>query len=729
MKTYKHSLVATLFCLSFNALLQADEPHRLQSMTIISSTAPKSIYEIPASVWYIDGEEIEKEYKQGQSLSNILASKIPALDLSSDGRTNYGQNLRGRGMLVMIDGVSLNSARKISRQLDSIDPFNIDHIEVLSGASSVYGTGASGGIINIITKNAKSDKLEFESFAGLTSGLNSSEDFDYKLAQSISGGNEFVKGRFGIVYGETKARYDGKKDLIVPDITQGSLQYNKNIDIIGSLNIKPSDKENLNILAQYYNSEQDMPSGIYFGENLSGILNRKPNLIYPKKGFMSDRQAKTTRKMLNASYDISDILGGQTLYSQLSYRDEKLNFLPFPRGSFFSASSQKTDVMSAKLALSKQFTPLALTYGLSGYIEDFTSNQMIMDPRLSAKTGGLSNKKLAIIGRYPNTQISSLALFVQGDYDINDKLALSGGYRYQYMKNTIDDFVGVDEQSKIAIGRGKSADMIRGEENDYGINLFNLGLTYKMSQNSSIWANFSQGFDLPDPARYYGNGVYERKADKNGHYKLKSVYDVKLRGIKTNSYEIGARYSDGVLDMQGSIYYTFSDKSVQIKTDKTNFRIYEKDEDNKIYGAEVLASYFLTNQFQIGASAHLVKSQIKANGKWKDLSVMLASPSKMTSWASWQDDNFALKVASKTLFDLDDSINNKIDGYTTLDLSASYKIGKGTLSFGIENLLNKDYTTIWGQRAQALYGSFAPKKIFDFKGRGRAFTLSYNIKY
>ncbi|MEX0633597.1 hypothetical protein M8494_22330 [Serratia ureilytica] len=38
--------------------------------------------------------------------------------------------------------------------MDSIDPFNIDHIEVISGATSLYGGGSTGGLINIVTKKA-----------------------------------------------------------------------------------------------------------------------------------------------------------------------------------------------------------------------------------------------------------------------------------------------------------------------------------------------------------------------------------------------------------------------------------------------------------------------------------------------------------------------------------------------------------------------------------------------
>ncbi len=61
--------------------------------------------------------------------------------------------MRGRSALVMIDGVSLNSIRAISRQLDAIDPFNIERIEVLSGASSIYGGNATGVLSILLQKH------------------------------------------------------------------------------------------------------------------------------------------------------------------------------------------------------------------------------------------------------------------------------------------------------------------------------------------------------------------------------------------------------------------------------------------------------------------------------------------------------------------------------------------------------------------------------------------------
>ena len=92
----------------------------------------------------IERAEIEQQVQGGKEIKDVLAQLIPGMDVSR-GRTNYGMNLRGRSMMVMVDGVRLNSSRSDSRQLDSIDPFNIDRIEVISGATSLYGGGSTGG--------------------------------------------------------------------------------------------------------------------------------------------------------------------------------------------------------------------------------------------------------------------------------------------------------------------------------------------------------------------------------------------------------------------------------------------------------------------------------------------------------------------------------------------------------------------------------------------------------
>ncbi len=261
-------------------------------------------------------------------MSQILAQEVPSLDVSTEGRTNYGQNLRGRPMLVMIDGVSMKSARSISRQLDSIDPFNIERIEVLSGATAIYGAGATGGVVNIITKKAESQELQFESFVSGQSGFNSSEDGDFKVAQSVSGGNDKVRGRASVVYGKTQAFYDANGKMIVPDTTQGSSQFNEVLDTMGSLTFDVSQSKSVNLLAQYYSNQQKSPYGLNFGTYSNGKYANGNNPTV-SSGHSSDREQGTKRVLLNAEYADNEFYGGQQLLAQVSFRSEDYTFAPY----------------------------------------------------------------------------------------------------------------------------------------------------------------------------------------------------------------------------------------------------------------------------------------------------------------------------------------------------------------------------------------------------------------
>lgn len=86
--------------------------------------------------------------------ATVLAKTVPGMADSSRTMTDYGQTLRGRGVLVLVDGIPLNTNRDSSRNLANIDPASIERVEVLRGSSSIYGAGATGGIVSITTRPA-----------------------------------------------------------------------------------------------------------------------------------------------------------------------------------------------------------------------------------------------------------------------------------------------------------------------------------------------------------------------------------------------------------------------------------------------------------------------------------------------------------------------------------------------------------------------------------------------
>lgn len=354
---------------------------------------------------------------------------------------------------------------------------------------------------------------------------------------------------------------------------------------------------------------------------------------------------------------------------------------------------------------------------------------MFFDLAQASASGGLNNKKIYTTGRYPSYDITNLAVFLQSGYDINNLFTLNGGVRYQYTENKIDDFIGYAQQRQIAAGKATSADAIPGGSVDYDNFLFNAGLLMHITERQQAWLNFSQGVKLPDPGKYYGRGIYG--AAVNGHLPLTksvNVSDSKLEGVKVDSYELGWRFTGNNLRTQIAAYYSISDKSVVANKDLT---ISVVDDKRRIYGVEGAVDYLIPDtDWSTGVNFNVLKTESKVNGTWQKYDVKTASPSKATAYIGWAPDPWSLRVQSTTSFDVSDAQGYKVDGYTTVDLLGSYQLPVGTLSFSIENLFDRDYTTVWGQRAPLYYSpGYGPASLYDYKGRGRTFGLNYSVLF
>lgn len=699
-------------------------------MVVSASRSHRSVAEMAQTTWIIEQDEIEQQVQGGKELKEVLAQLIPGMDVSSQGRTNYGMNMRGRSMMVMVDGVRLNSSRSDSRQLDAIDPFNIERIEVISGATSLYGGGSTGGLINIVTKKGQPG-TQAELQTGVKSGFNSHNDRDENVAAAVSGGDDKASGRLSVAYQRYGGWYDGKGNEAIIDNTQTGLQYSDRLDVMGTGTLNIDENQQLQLTTQYFKSESDGKHGLYLGENFSAVTGS--GRAYNSGSLDSDRLPGTERHLINVQYSNTDFFG-QDLVAQVYYRDESLTFYPFPtltrnRVSSIGASQQKTDFYGGKLTLNSQpVDALTLTYGVDADHETFDANQQFFDLNTAAQSGGMTLKNAYNVGRYPGYSITNLAPFLQSSYDI-DAITLSGGVRYQYTKNKVDDFVGYAQQQAIATGQANSADAVPGGSTDYNNLLFNAGILGRLTERQQVWFNFSQGFEIPDLAKYYGSGTYRLA---NGHYNLTNsvnVNDSKLDGIKVDSYELGWRYTGDNLRTQLAAYYSLSDKTISIN--KTDMTINLDDDKRRIYGVEGQVDYFFNDsEWSTGSNFNIIKSETRVEGKWEKLTIDSASPSKVSAWLNWAPGDWNLRVQSTQTFDVSDADGKKINGYNTVDLLGSYALPVGKLSVSVENLLDKDYTTVWGQRAPGLYSpTYGDAALYTYKGRGRTFGLNYSVLF
>ncbi len=139
----------------------------LDPVTVTATKTPHQVDEVPASVKVIGPEEIERRVPR--SVNDVLGD-VPGVDLSGGPRrSGLDVNIRGfdgQRVVTTIDGARQNfDAGHKGRFF--IDPDLLKQVEILKGpASTLYGSGAIGGVVAMRTKDA-SDFLE----AGETAAL------------------------------------------------------------------------------------------------------------------------------------------------------------------------------------------------------------------------------------------------------------------------------------------------------------------------------------------------------------------------------------------------------------------------------------------------------------------------------------------------------------------------------------------------------------------------------
>lgn len=105
------------------------------------------------------------EQFQARSMEELLAGLSPSLTFHDGSMGSHIQlnGLNNDYILILIDGKRMNGYVGGQNDLNLLNPANIERIEIVKGAaSSLYGSDAIAGVINIITKKHH-DKTEFTS--------------------------------------------------------------------------------------------------------------------------------------------------------------------------------------------------------------------------------------------------------------------------------------------------------------------------------------------------------------------------------------------------------------------------------------------------------------------------------------------------------------------------------------------------------------------------------------
>lgn len=149
------SLLSGVACMSYAQ--QSDAPFFLDQIVITATQGERNKRDAPASISVIDGEGLRQ--RPVNDLSDALAG-VPGVTIDGVGLGNRGVGLRGMDTdhtLVLVDGARISTSASAVAHSDYehgwIPAAAIDRVEVVRGPmSSLYGSEALGGVVNIITR-------------------------------------------------------------------------------------------------------------------------------------------------------------------------------------------------------------------------------------------------------------------------------------------------------------------------------------------------------------------------------------------------------------------------------------------------------------------------------------------------------------------------------------------------------------------------------------------------
>ncbi len=706
-KTLVTLLLATFAASSYGQALTREEEERLRAekaerIIITGQRTPKAVDKIPGAVTVVTPEEIAHTRALTEDATAVLARTVPGYSESSQAMSNTGETLRGRTALRLFDGIPQTSPlREGNRSGTFTDMGLIGRIEVINGPSASEGIGASGGIINYLSKVATKPGTE--------------------VTLSTRYTTQFEDDSGGYKVGLDAAHKSNNFDVLVAtSFIDRGMTYDANGRAIG-LNTSGSvaDSEAKNVFLKV---------GANFGTNyeqrLQATLSRFH--IVGKGRYVlvdGDRETGTTNTSVR----------GQPLGSKTEFNDFKQGVLAYTHDNLLGGDF-KMDVYKADQAMrfvveggSDRQDPLIAPLGTLLDQSEIASKkrgvrgswarQDLFVRGLELRLGldvveDESQQKLALTDRLwvPPMLYKSTAPWMQLSYDLGP-VTVSGGFRREDGELSVDTYTTTFFRNRVEVQGGTLS---------YKENLPNIGAIWRLPANWSVFAAYGKGFSLPNV------GIPLRNVNVPGQ-SVAGILD--LQAVVVDNKEVGFNWRGGRVNVGASYYQSESDFGVSLAIDPATNDFIMRRLPVDIKGFEATADLAITPTLKVGALYSRIRGKtVNSEGGPLDreMGVLDINPDKFGTWLSWKfTDRGELRLGSTTLFDRDinegKSGEEHTKGYTLFDLGVNYDLKRyGTLTLGVENVTNKFYILSWSQ-------------VVGFRnfwaGRGRVVSLSHTLKF
>jgi hemoglobin/transferrin/lactoferrin receptor protein len=676
------------------------EPILLGEIEISSFMVNRKMRELPIPLAVAESNSFRK--LSAMTLSNVLATE-PGVSMGSDGVWATGINIRGLSenrLVTMIDGNRVETASDLTASFSMVDVNDIERVEVVKGAqSSLFGTGAMGGIVSIITKDGH--------FAGkpYISG---------NLISGYASANKLLTGHAEVDAGSEKwyLRLSGTSnkadDIRTPEGILPNSQYASD-NITAKAGIKPFSGHILRV--QYQNnraSNVGIPGGAAF------------------PGPAEATYTHISRHLFSATYEMNNITDKFVLlklhyYTQYIQRDVSLipnsvTVTPLPSGTQRVTPELVLPVGNhlthgAQLQSTWNLTVKnTLIAGADVWSRKLTTERTKFIKSEVLNTAGVVIKTTNIVRGetpIPESTFGSAGIFLQDEtHLLNDRITLITGGRIDAVR--VDNEKCFDYDYLIVNGvrndtpPNQRITFPKGSESSVSWSA-NVGLLYKLQKEKDLTLNLARSFRAPsleERFKYIDLGNYVRLGDPGLLPESGYSADLGLRIWKPKfNFQIDAfvnRISNLIVETPGEFIYTLSTGTSESNTDTIPALVNANVSKALLYGIDFGLQYNIISEFVVFASGAYVR------GKDTEADASLPQIPPLNGRLGMRYTRPGIGSAEFTLVGAarQDKIaagEKKTGGYSRIDLAVnSVGIGLGPsklqLFAGIDNITDRSYT-------------------------------------
>ena len=425
-------IVSVLVCLIANTnVFSQQKKEEVESLNEVVITATKfatNKKNVGKIVYQISQKTIANS--QGKTIVDLL-NDIPGVEINGNFSTK-GQNLgyyirggRNRQVAISIDGVNVNDPSSFNGDFDlrQIDINQVEKIEVLKGASStLYGTGAATGVINIILKQASKDR--FSGSINTSVGSNTSSKNNNLSAEEYTTNFNF-NGTLGKLNYLMALNANGSSGLSAAESTTSSQFEEDNFarqNVLVKLNYAVNDNFKVGLLSSYDKFSTDFDGFDFDPVTFASIpADRDNNLKSIQKRIGLNADYTYNNGMLKFRTFITDINRTETP-SDNFFNGEVYGFDVYNNYAFSNA-------FSLLVGITSQYQDMIQRTSFST-IEEGAGKQHFHDPYLSLNFTSASGFNLNLGGR----------LNIHSEYGNNFVYNINPSYNFKIQEHPVKLF-------------------------------------------------------------------------------------------------------------------------------------------------------------------------------------------------------------------------------------------------------------------------------------------------